>query len=158
MKKLIYTAVSILTIASLAPTALATGRPGDSKASHLMDSAAYPLSASFRGATHQFEIHVQGRPISELSIDLPEEVSIRRGIKVTDGSGKKVDAKVSVNGRKATAVFSQPVAPDTVLSVSLQGVETPGYGNTWTYRVYTKDAGLTAEIPLGTALIRTYEN
>lgn len=157
MNNLIYTgAAFLLAIASSVPAVWATGRPSDAKVSHLVDSAAYPDSATVQNATHQFEVHVQGKALSELSIDLPKEVSITDGINVKNQLGQKIPATVSINDRKATVVFSQPVAPETVLSVSLQGVQTPGYDQIWLYRFYAKKVGLTAEIPLGTARIHTY--
>ncbi len=158
MKQVIYAATFTLIIASFIPTAWATGKPGDAKFSHLVDSAAYPDAASVRGATHEIEVHVHGENISELSIDLPENVSIRKGIEVTNQSGKKIEANVSVNDRKATVVFSQPVAPETIVSLAMKGVETPGYDKIWHYRVYTKKVGMKAEIPLGTARIHTYRD
>ncbi|MFB2935591.1 hypothetical protein NIES2119_17825 [[Phormidium ambiguum] IAM M-71] len=155
-RTLVYTVAFSLVAAALIPAAWATGRPNDAKVSHLVDSTVYPDSATVQNATHQFEVHVQGKALSELSIDLPEEVSITNGIEVKNKSGQKIPATVSINDRKATVVFSQPVAPETMLSVSLQGVQTPGYDQTWLYRFYAKKVGLTAEIPLGTARIQTY--
>ena len=158
MRKWIYIAAFSLAITSTVPAVFATGKPGDAKFSHLVDSAAYPDAASVRGATHEIEVHVHGENISELSIDLPEDVSIRKGIEVTNQSGKKIEANVSVNDRKATVVFSQPVAPETIVSIAMKGVDTPGYDKIWHYRVYAKKVGLTAEIPLGTARIHTYRD
>jgi hypothetical protein len=85
-------------------------------------------------------------------------VSIHRGIEVTNQSGEKIDAQVSVNDRQATVVFSQPVPPDTVLSINMQGVDTAGIDSTWQYRVYSKEVGLSAEIPLGSARIQTWRD
>lgn len=158
MKKLIYATAFALVFASSVPAAWATGKPEDTRFSHLVDTAAYPNNASSRNATHQFEVHVQGRALSEISIDLPEGVSIHRGIEVTNQSGEKIDTQVSVNDRQATVVFSQPVPPDTVLSINMQGVDTAGIDNTWQYRVYAKKVGLSAEIPLGSARIQTWRN
>ncbi len=159
MKKLIYAgAAFILTIASSISAAQATGRPGDAKFSHLVDSAAYPRSATFQGATHQFEVHVQGYPLSELSINLPEDIDINDGIEVKNQSGQKIPATVSIKDGNARVVFSQPVPPETTLKVAMQGVNTPGYGNTWQYMVFTKNVGLSGEIPIGMARILTYRD
>lgn len=155
MKNLIYAAAFTLVFASSVPATWATGRPSDARFSHLVDTAAYPNNASSLNAIHQFEVHVQGIAVSELSIDLPEGVSIHRGIEVTNQSGQEVAAEVSVNDRKATVVFFQPVPPGTVLSVSMRGVDTGGIDNTWQYRVNAKKVGLTTEISLGSARIQT---
>ena len=156
MKQVIYAATFTLIIASFIPTAWATGKPGDAKFSHLVDSAAYPDAASVRGATHEIEVHVHGENISELSIDLPEGVSVTKGIEVTNESGQKVEAQASVNDGKATIAFSQPVQSDTTLSINLRGVNTLGYSRHWIYQVYGRMVGLNATIPLGPARISTY--
>ena len=157
MKKLIYAGTAfILIVASSVSAAQASGRAGDAKISHLLDSRAYPNDATFQGATHQFKVHVQGNALLELWIDLPEEVNISDGIEVKNQSNQKVPATVSINNGKARVVFSSPVAPETKLSISMLGIETPGSDQTWQYRVYAKKVGLTAEIPLGLAQIHTY--
>ncbi|HBE52120.1 MAG TPA: hypothetical protein DDW76_25955, partial [Cyanobacteria bacterium UBA11369] len=94
--------------------------------------------------------------LSELSIDLPEEVSINQGIEVTDRSGKKIAATVSNNDKKATIVFFQPIAPETTITVSMRGVNTPGYDQVWQYRVFGKKVGMNEQIALGVAEVWTY--
>lgn len=157
MQKLIYAATFTFMLVSSIPSAYAGGSSrSDAKVPHILESGAYPNSASTPYATHHFTIHVQGKSLSELSIDLPEYVSILQGIEVTNQSGQKIDAKVSVNNRIATIVFSKSVQPDTTLSIEMKGVNTLGIDNTWHYRVYGKMVGINEEIPLGTARIQTY--
>jgi hypothetical protein len=155
MKKLIYAAAFTLAITSLAQAGWADGSVPDAKVPHFTHSGAHPNNARLQGSTHHFEVHVQGKALSQLSIDLPEDVSISRGIEVTDQSGQEVAAEVSINDRKATVAFSQPVAPDTTLSVKMRGITTPGYPETWLYQVYAKLVDVNAEIPLGSARIQT---
>jgi hypothetical protein len=156
MKRLIYATTLTLAIVSLAPVAQAFGSLRESTLPHLGKGSASPNYARAISATHYFAVHVQGKALSELSIDLPEGVSIPKKIEVKNQSGQKVDAKVSVNNRTATVVFAQPVPPETTLSVNMQGVNTPGYSKNWLYQVYGKMVGLTAEIPLGPAWVQTY--
>ena len=119
MKRLIYATTLTLAIVSLAPIAQASGSLRDANFPHLGNSGATPNNARVLDATHYFEIHVQGKALSELSIDLPEGVSIPKKIEVKNKSGQKIDAKVSVNNRTATVVFAQPVPPETILSVNM---------------------------------------
>ena len=156
MKRLIYATTLTLAIVSLAPVAQAFGSIRDANFPHLGNGGASPNNARAISATHYFEVHVQGKALSELSIDLPEGVSIPKEIKVENQSGQKIDAKVSVNNRTATIAFAQPVSPETMLSINLQGVNTSGYGKTWIYQVYGKMVGLTSQIALGPAWIQTY--
>jgi hypothetical protein len=158
MKKLISAVAFALIATSLPAIAWVNGKSNYPESTHLFDSAAIPSNARFQNANHRFKVHVQKKPISELSIYLPEKVSLSKDIEVTDETGQKIDAQTSVDSGKATIAFAQPVSPDTVLKVNLRSVKTPGFEQNWLYRVYSKPVGLTAEIPLGTAEVRTYSS
>lgn len=160
MKKLIYIAALTLAITSSVPAVWANEKPGDSSGSYLGNSTAYPSDTTAVDATHEFEVYV-GKPLAELVIDLPEGVKINRGIEVKNQTGQKIPATVSINNRKATVAFSQPVEPETKLSILMNGVNTignseAGYSRPWIYRVYAKNAGSQGEISLGVARIQTY--
>lgn len=159
MKKLIsLTTLTLLSIYSV-PAAFAEGVPGETSFSHLFHSNAHPNDARALSAMHHFKLHVQGSDLSQISIDLPEGVKIRRGVEVTDQSGKKLDADVSINDKKATVAFSRPVSPETILTVSMKGVQTPfpGYRKTWRYSVRGKNQNMKEDLLFGTAQIQTYE-
>ena len=156
MKKLIYAAAFTLLLASNAPATIAGGAMRNANVPHLIGGAATPNKARFQGATHHFKVHVQGRALSSMTIDLPDDVKMPSGIEVTNQSGQKIESQVSVNNRKATVVFSQPVAPDTTISIDMRGIHTPGYSRNWMYPISGKMVGINAEIPLGTVLIQTY--
>lgn len=156
MKKLIYAAVFTFVLASNAPATVAGGAMQNANIPHLIHSGAHPNKARFQGATHHFEVHVQGKALSALVIDLPDDVKMRSGIEITNQSGQKIESQVSVNNRKATVVFSQPVSPDTTISIDMLGIRTPGYSRNWMYTISGKMVGINAEIPLGTVLIQTY--
>ncbi|BAZ47047.1 hypothetical protein NIES4102_40930 (plasmid) [Chondrocystis sp. NIES-4102] len=158
MKKLIFTVAFTLIATSLPATAWADGKSNYPEGAHLFNSAAIPSKARSQNANHKFEVHVLKKPISELSIYLPEKVSLSKDIEVTDKTGQKIDAQTSIDSGKATIAFAQPVSPDTVIRVNLRGVRTSGFDQNWLYRVYSKKVGLTAEIPLGTAEVRTYSS
>ncbi|MEG3864795.1 MULTISPECIES: DUF2808 domain-containing protein [unclassified Microcoleus] len=156
MKKLVYATAFTFLLSYNAPATVAGGAMRNANISHLIHSGAHPNSARFQGATHHFEVHVQGKPLSALTIDLPDDVKMRSGIDVTNQSGQKIESQVSVNNRKATVVFSQPVSPDTTISIDMRGIHTPGYSRSWMYAISGKMAGINAEVPLGTVLIQTY--
>jgi hypothetical protein len=155
MKKLIYTFAFTLVIASSVPTTWAKN-PNDAQFSHLGNSAAVPNDARTLNATHKFDVHVQSKALSELAIDLPEGVSIDKGIEVENQLGQKIPTTVSINNRKATVAFSEPVAPGTSISIRMKGVNTPSYEKTWHYPVSVKKVDMKEEIPLGLARIQTY--
>ena len=154
MKKFVYAVTITLLFTSLVPATQARNFR-DAQVTHLGNSAAIPNNAHFQGATHKFEVYVQGKALSELAIDLPEYISIREGIEVENQAGQKVEATVSIENQKARVVFSQPVPAETKLSINMQGVTTPGYDDIWLYQIYGKIVGVNVEIPLGTARIQT---
>ncbi|MBW4633034.1 MAG: hypothetical protein KME30_14390 [Iphinoe sp. HA4291-MV1] len=161
MRKMIYIAAFTLALTSSIPAVWASGKPGDSNGSHLVKSAAYPNNTVAADATHKIEVHVQGKSLAELVIDLPEGLRVNRGIEVKNQSGQKIPATVSINDRKATVAFSQPVELETKLSILMNGVNTignseAGYSLPWIYRVYAKNVGSQGEISLGVARIQTY--
>jgi len=156
MKKLIYAAAFTVILASNAPATIAGGAMQNANVAHLVGSAATPNKARFQGASHRFEVHVQGRALSEIAIALPADLSIRGGIEVKNQSNQKIETQVSVNNQKATVVFAQPVAPNTTISIYMRGINTPGYSHNWGYAISGKMVGINAEIPLGRVGIQTY--
>lgn len=154
MKKIIYAAAFTFAISSTIPVFAKS--PSDAKFTHLGNSAALPDNAQAYDATHKFDVHVQGKAVSKLMIESPEDVKITEGIEVNNKSGEKIPATVSINGKKATITFSEAVNPGTSLSIQMQGVMTPGYANTWHYSVSAKKVGIKEEIPLGLARVNTY--
>ncbi|MCY7384463.1 MAG: DUF2808 domain-containing protein [Microcoleus sp. CAN_BIN18] len=156
MKKLIYAAAFTVILASNAPATIAGGAMQNANVPHLVGSAATPNKARFQGATHRFDVHVQGRALSEIAIALPDDLRISGGIEVKNQSNQKIETQVSVNNQKATVVFAQPVAPDTTISIEMRGIHTPGYSHNWGYAISGKMVGINAEIPLGRVGIQTY--
>ncbi len=158
MNNLINTLALTLAMTSPFSAALASN-PNDAIISHIGNSSATPNQSVFSDATHQFEVHVSGKEISELAIKLPEGVSINSGIEVKTNSGEKVPAAVSVDEGKARLIFSQAVAPGSTILVSMKGVKTPFYasnGYTWHYKVSATKVGMKEEIPLGLAQVQIY--
>lgn len=153
MKKLIYATAFTLVLASTVPSAWASN-PNDANITHLGKSAAIPIDSLVPDATHKFDVHVQGKALSKLVIDIPEGVSVR-GIKVKNKSGQQIPATVSINGRKATVAFAEPVAPGNSLTVFMNGVDGPDYGQTLNYQVSAKKVGMNGNIPLGLARVQT---
>ena len=165
MKTLIYATVLTLAIpfgiaslqASSAAPAYAGGVLRDAKAPHLVHSNAHPINARVQNATHHFQVHVQGRNLSQLFVDVPEGIRLGDRIVVTDESGKKVDAKTSIDDKRVTIAFAQPVPSGTTLSVSMKGIST-GFlsrGHVWLYSIYGRSVGMTEDVRIGLARIQT---
>lgn len=149
MKNLVgISAIFTLTLASFAPVAFA---------SHYQNqSDAHPSEGKFQGATHHLYYQAMQNPLTAMTIQLPEGIQID-GVEIEDQSGKPLTAKVKINEEKVTLIFDQKLPAQTKLSIKLQGVNTPGYGNTWQYKLFGKFEGIEQEIPLGTARLQTYD-
>jgi len=152
MKRLSYAIAFTLALAISTPAVQAT----EANATHLHGSAALPRNARMPFATYQIRVHVESLPLTQLSIDLPEQLNIKREIEVIDQTGQAVDVTLTVNRNIATIAFAQPVAPGTILKVDLNGVSTSDYlGRTWLLPVSSRSTGMNSEIPLGIARIQT---
>lgn len=158
MKPLIYvTAVGLLLTTSIA-IARAAGVPKDAKVPHLTTTAAIPRNPRVPFAKYRFGLHVSGYPLSQLTIGIPERVRVSGSITVTDQSGQDIESSTAFEGNTAIVTFAQPVAPDTTLKVTLNGVRTSTLSSqTWLFPVAGRGVEMTADIPLGIARIATYD-
>ena len=165
MKKLIcattFTLAIPIGIASLyafSVPAFAGGVLREANAPHIVHSSAHPNGTRVPNATHHFEVHVQGKELSQLSFEVPDGVEVSDRIMVSDQSGKKIDSTVSIKDKRATIVFSQPVPVETTLSILMKGAKVSllSQGRTFLYPVYGTSVGMTEEIRIGIAQIQTY--
>lgn len=138
-------------------TSTSTGQAMDAKATHLHSSAAVPRNARVPYATYRLRLHVEGTPLTQLVITLPEQFKVKQGVEITDQVDQTVSVTTLYSRNTITINFAQPVAPDTLLRVDLNGVSTSDYfGRTWLLPISGKSIGMTASIPIGTAQIQTY--
>lgn len=164
MKNLIYAVaftlalpLGIALLQTSSDPAYAGGILRDAQAPHLVHSGAHPNNARVPLATHHFEVHVQGNDLSQLYVDVPEGVKVSNRILVTDRSGKKINANVSVDNRRVTIAFPQPIPTETTLSVSMKGMNTQSFARRiWLYPISGRSIGMTANQRIGIARIQTY--
>lgn len=158
MNKPIKAAVlSFMFIAATATVGFAASSEEISNATHIEHSGVH--SSAMKFGLHHFELHVQGRDLKELSIDLPKRIRKIREIEVTDREGRKIESTISISDREAKIVFARPVSKGTILSVKLMGVKPRSrFGHVWLYRLSGQMVGLNPEnIPLGTVRIQTHD-
>ena len=157
MKKILSTIIFASLILYSPRIVLASEEIINEKATHLSDSAAINSVTTSQGETHRFKLHVVENPLSEVSIELPENVEALEEIKVIDTNAKELATIVNIDNGIANLAFSQPVPANTVVSIKMYGVKDLGFSNrNWLYRVYGKEVGLAEDIPIGTAEIRTH--
>lgn len=152
----IPTGVASLFVSSV--PVLAGGILREANAPHIVHSSLHPNGTRVPNATQHFEVHVQGKELSQLSFEIPDSVNVSDRIMVTDQSGKKIDSTVSMKDKKATIAFSQPVPVETILSISMKGFNTSilSQRRTLLYPISARSVGMTEDIRIGTARIQTY--
>jgi hypothetical protein len=158
MNRLIFVVslpIAIGILALFANRALADG-----PSTHLSRATALPNTAQLMHSglvKNYLEFHVQDRALSQISIDLPSGISVNKGIEVTDQSGQPLETQVSIGDRKINLVFPSPVQPDTTILIVMKGIQSHSFsGRTWLYPISIQSVGLSANIPLQTARILTY--
>ena len=89
---------------------------------------------------------------------MSEGVRLSDRIVVTNESGKKVNTKTSIDDKRITIIFEQPVPSGTTLSVSMKGVSTRflSRGHVWLYSIYGRSVGMTEDVRIGLARIQTH--
>lgn len=154
LKRSIYATVSALAVLTSVPAIQAEDISPSPKSTQVIHSGAVPNNAGAPRATYHFEIRVGGGSLSQIAIDMPDEVAIGE-IEVKSQSGQKIDATVSVNGKMATLVFAQQIASGLTMDVYLRDVSTRWrYPKTWFFPISGSVGGV--NIPFGLARIQTY--
>ncbi len=138
--------------------AFAGGVLREANAPHIVHSSLHPNGTRVPNATQHFEVHVQGKELSQLSFEIPDGIDVSDRVMVSEKSGKKIDSTVSIKDKRATIAFSQPVPVETTLSISMKGVNTSilSRGRTLLYPVSARSVGMTEDIRVGIARIQTY--
>ncbi len=154
MKTLIYAAI-VLAIA--VPISADSASARTEPTPHIDGSVQFPPTRA-RNVRHTIRLHIpQGSsPLSQLSIDVPTGLRVRKNITVTDNSGREINTNVSINDNKLIIDFNQPVSPESQLEIDLNDVRITGVSNAWLYRISAKFVGNNIHIPIGIAQIRVY--
>lgn len=154
MKTLIY-AVVVLAIAAPISADYASARTEPTP--HIDGSVQFPTTRA-RNVRHTIRLHIpQGSsPVSQLIIDVPTGLRVRKNITVTDNYGREINANISINGNKVIMDFTEPVTPDSQLEIDLNDVRITGVSNAWLYPISAKIVGNNLHIPIGIAQIRVY--
>lgn len=156
-KTLIYVAAFTLTATALIPGNSATARTDKGNFPHIDSTVQFPQS-KWRIVRHTIRLHIpkKSSALSQIILDVPVGLTPSNNIRLSDSSGQEINANVSINGRKVTIVFPQPIAPETKLDIDLNNVKISGVSNPWRYRVSAKFVGFDRELPLGVAQFRVY--
>lgn len=160
MQRFIYSTFSalILAAATVAPTAQATQPLVDSAAFNKMEfsfTAPFISSSGLLNNHHIIRVMVVGMALEDLRLSIPPQMTKFNQVRVTDGSGKAIPAKIVASKERVAIAFDQPVQPGTTLTVEIDGIRTEQEeGAILLYGVTAKRVGLAGEIPIGTARIQ----
>lgn len=157
-RKLTLTAIFALTMAVLVPATYANPTPQSSNFPHVISLVEFPQGIRhWRILRHTLKIAVleNSKAISQLILEAPANIVLRENIDVSDQSGKKIAAKVSIQGKKATLEFAESVARGTTIIVEMNNFKKTAVttGNKF-YKISTIFAGTNAELPIGVAQLR----
>ncbi|MGB3238931.1 MAG: DUF2808 domain-containing protein [Geitlerinemataceae cyanobacterium] len=132
----------------------------DGTSTHLSRATALPRTSQlmYSGFVNNYiNFHVHDRSLSQISIELPPNVTLNKGIEITNESGQPIEANISTIDRQIQIVFAAPVPPETQFEIVMKGMKSRSLsGRTWLYPISIRSEGLNAEIPLETARIATY--
>ncbi|MBW4572804.1 MAG: DUF2808 domain-containing protein [Tolypothrix carrinoi HA7290-LM1] len=105
--------------------------------------------------TLKLEIPQQSKAVSQLNVEAPENIVVRNNIDVSDQSGKKIDTKITINDKKVTLLFTEPVAPGTMLTIEMNNVKkTRVTSGEKLYNISAFLVGINAELPIGVVRLR----
>ncbi|MBW4633037.1 MAG: DUF2808 domain-containing protein [Iphinoe sp. HA4291-MV1] len=154
-RTLISTAVCSVATAASIFTGYANAKTDD-RVPNVNKNVVFP-STSWRIVKHTFQLHVpqNNNALSELVIDVPSTVAVSNDIDVLDEKGQKININVSVNGRRITIDFPEPIISKTKLLIEFNKVKQPILGSASVYSLSVKVVGSDVEIPVGVARFPT---
>lgn len=149
MKRLMYASALALISVAFAPTAQAAGIAGNTRVPHVVSATGSMNNGRFQPKSYALKLHVIGRALSALAIDVPEQLRLSQQITVKDQAGKPLDATVIMNGQKAMIAFAQPIEPDTTIQINMDNARALTDDRIWLFGLESRLVGLSADIPLG---------
>jgi hypothetical protein len=108
----------------------------------------------FGSVRYTFDLHVTGRELSEFTVTPPKGVKLSTMAKVTDATGKTVDATVNMDGSTLKITFAQPVAIRTKMQVELDQIKMINNAMIWDLETAGKLSGINQPISLMTLRMR----
>lgn len=147
MKILMSTGLLVLAVA------LPAVAVSEYKVPHIEGGSQTSYEGRFGPTRFIFKMHVTGRTISELQLKAPKGVSLTRSISITNQAGEKVASTIELQDQTVTISFAQPIALDSELRFSLDGVKTIDNAQTWHLETSGKLDGIQEAISLQTIRI-----
>ena len=130
----------------------------EANAPHLHGSVAIPNNRNALNVSYRFYIHVQGASIDQLSVNLPDKVSYKSQVTITNHAGEKVGFTSSLNQQTALIKLDRVIEPNEILTVDLEGIRVKSnlIQRTLFMPVSVNENKINAVIPIGIARIQLY--
>ena len=154
MKMLQLISGIILAVTAIAAPAQAI----EANAPHLHGSAAIPNNRNALDVRYRFYVHVQGASIDQLSVNVPDKISYKGRVSITNQAGGKVGFTSSLNEQTQLIKFDRAIEPNEILTVDLEGIRIKSnlIHRTLFMPVSVNENKINAVIPIGTARIQLY--
>ena len=154
MKMLQLISGIILAVTAIAAPAQAI----EANAPHLHGSAAIPNNRNALDVRYRFYVHVQGASIDQLSVNVPNKISYKGRVTITNQAREKVGFTSSLNQQTELIKFDRPIEPNEILTVDLEGIRIKSnlIYRTLFMPVSVNENKINAVIPIGTARIQLY--
>ena len=151
MKKLLLNGLAALAMTSTAVMVMAPA------ANAVFTAASVSNAGVLRsGQDHYFELSVEGDPLQRVRVQCITFHELD-GLEIFVG-GKAVEPDINYGFEEFTLTFAEPVPADETIRIVMKNSRVRGTINAGIdvpYRVYGTYPNLGAEVPLGTAVIRT---
>jgi Protein of unknown function (DUF2808) len=155
-RKIIF--LIVFSIASTVFAGNAIAKTDNNGVNKIDNSFQFLLNQRFVKHTFQLRVPKNGKPLSKLIIDAPSTVAVSSDIDVLNDNGQKLNINVSVNERRITINFPEPITFATTkkLLISLNKVQQPRTGSDSIYNLSVRVVGSDVEIPIGHAQFQTF--
>ncbi len=157
-KKIIYITVFSIVSTVTIVAGDATAKTDNNRVEQIDNYFQFPSNQRF--VKHTFRLHVpkNGKPLSQLIIDVPSTVAVSSDIDVLNDNGQKLNIDVLVNDRRITLNFPETVTFATTkkLLISLNKVQQPTSGSDSIYNLSVRVVGSDIEIPIGQAQFQKF--
>jgi hypothetical protein len=148
---------SSLSAAAIASSLLFVSLPEANAQMTMRFTTPFVSDSGFVGASgdrHFINLAVTGFPLESVTIALPLDMGRSVQAKVVGRDGKEIPSTTKVAPGSITIDFSQPVKPDTYVTVQLSGVDMSRMGGSVLYRLNAKLEGIGDPIPVGSTMVR----
>ncbi|NDJ19203.1 DUF2808 domain-containing protein [Myxacorys almedinensis] len=158
MKRFIRSSVAAFLFTALATTsASAAPRVATTQATQqlrLNSSAPLISSSALVNDHHIIRVAVGGMALEDIRVQIPPQMGRLTQVRVLDGAGRAIPAKIASSREEVAIAFEQPVETGQTVQIKMSSVRAFEHeDSTLFYSITAKRVGIASTIPVGTARI-----